>query len=158
MKPDLKTTCGINGDYTGRYIHWGIREHAMASISNGLAAFNKGTIIPITSTFFMFYLVSGKLSFSSTDLPLPFLQLKINMLPNTNLPTVRCPWDSHGRPPIPPTNPHCNARFNRHRRRWAHAPTRCTRFPLPLHAQPPLHQTLRQRRNRRRLYSCLESH
>lgn len=29
----------------------------MASISNGLAAFNKGTIVPITSTFFMFYIV-----------------------------------------------------------------------------------------------------
>lgn len=56
--PDLRTTCGINGDYTGRYIHWGIREHAMASISNGLAAFNKGTILPVTSSFFMFYIVS----------------------------------------------------------------------------------------------------
>lgn len=56
--PDTRTECGINGDYTGRYIHWGIREHAMASISNGLAAFNKGTILPVTSTFFMFYIVS----------------------------------------------------------------------------------------------------
>lgn len=56
--PDLRTTCGINGDYTGRYVHWGIREHAMASISNGLAAFNKGTILPVTSSFFMFYIVS----------------------------------------------------------------------------------------------------
>ncbi|KAL5323232.1 hypothetical protein ACEPPN_007765 [Leptodophora sp. 'Broadleaf-Isolate-01'] len=57
--PDLKTSCGINGDYSGRYIHWGIREHAMASISNGLAAFNKGTIIPVTSTFFMFYIYAA---------------------------------------------------------------------------------------------------
>ena len=56
-QPDLKTTCGINGNYTGRYIHWGVREHAMASISNGLAAYNKGTILPVTSTFFMFYIV-----------------------------------------------------------------------------------------------------
>lgn len=56
--PDLRTTCGINGDYSGRYIHWGVREHAMASISNGLAAFNKGTILPVTSSFFMFYIVS----------------------------------------------------------------------------------------------------
>jgi dihydroxyacetone synthase len=30
----------------------------MCSVSNGLAAFNKGTFLPITSTFFMFYLVS----------------------------------------------------------------------------------------------------
>lgn len=64
VQPDLKTTCGINGDYSGRYIHWGIREHAMASISNGLAAFSKGTILPVTSSFFMFYLVSGRCSLS----------------------------------------------------------------------------------------------
>jgi dihydroxyacetone synthase len=57
--PDLKTSCGINGNYSGRYIHWGIREHAMASISNGLAAFNKGTIIPVTSSFFMFYIYAA---------------------------------------------------------------------------------------------------
>ncbi|KAF4279687.1 hypothetical protein KXX16_001138 [Aspergillus fumigatus] len=57
--PELKTTCGLNGNYTGRYIHWGIREHAMASISNGLAAFNKGTILPITSSFFMFYIYAA---------------------------------------------------------------------------------------------------
>ncbi|CRG83768.1 transketolase [Talaromyces islandicus] len=59
QNPGLKTTCGINGDYTGRYIHWGIREHAMASISNGLAAFNKGTILPVTSSFFMFYIYAA---------------------------------------------------------------------------------------------------
>ena len=57
--PDVKTECGINGDYTGRYIHWGIREHAMASISNGLSAFNRGTIIPVTSSFFMFYIYAA---------------------------------------------------------------------------------------------------
>ncbi|RDW79570.1 putative dihydroxyacetone synthase protein [Coleophoma cylindrospora] len=59
QNPDLKTACGINGDYSGRYIHWGIREHAMASISNGLAAFNKGTILPVTSSFFMFYIYAA---------------------------------------------------------------------------------------------------
>lgn len=57
--PDLRTACGINGNYSGRYIHWGIREHAMASINNGLAAFNRGTIFPITSTFFMFYIYAA---------------------------------------------------------------------------------------------------
>ncbi|KAI6779340.1 dihydroxyacetone synthase [Emericellopsis cladophorae] len=57
--PDLRTSSGPNGDYTGRYIHWGIREHAMASISNGLAAYGKGTILPVTSTFFMFYLYAA---------------------------------------------------------------------------------------------------
>ncbi|KAI0970423.1 transketolase [Xylaria arbuscula] len=57
--PDLRPACGITGDYTGRYIHWGIREHAMAAISNGLAAYNKGTILPVTSSFFMFYLYAA---------------------------------------------------------------------------------------------------
>ncbi len=31
----------------------------MASIANGLAAFNKGTFLPVTSTFFMFYLYAA---------------------------------------------------------------------------------------------------
>ncbi|KAI0451413.1 transketolase [Xylaria acuta] len=57
--PDLRPACGITGDYTGRYIHWGIREHAMAAVSNGIAAYNKGTILPITSSFFMFYLYAA---------------------------------------------------------------------------------------------------
>lgn len=46
----LPTNCG------GRYIRYGIREHAMASVSNGLAAYNPGTFVPITATFLMFYL------------------------------------------------------------------------------------------------------
>lgn len=45
--------------YAGRYIRYGIREHAMASISNGLAAYNPGTFLPITATFFMFYLYAA---------------------------------------------------------------------------------------------------
>ncbi|KAK9321383.1 Transketolase, thiamine diphosphate binding domain-containing protein [Lipomyces orientalis] len=57
--PGLQTNCGITGNYGGRYIHWGIREHAMAAISNGIAAFNKGTFIPVTSSFFMFYLYAA---------------------------------------------------------------------------------------------------
>jgi dihydroxyacetone synthase len=42
--------------YQGRYIRYGIREHAMASISNGLAAYNPGTFLPVTATFLMFYI------------------------------------------------------------------------------------------------------
>ena len=57
-KPDHGSTT-VNTDYSGRYIHWGIREHAMTSISNGLSAFNSGTIIPITSSFFMFYIYAA---------------------------------------------------------------------------------------------------
>lgn len=33
----------------GRYIHFGVREHAMAGIANGLAAF--GGCIPFVGTF-----------------------------------------------------------------------------------------------------------
>lgn len=55
----MKPTSGPRGAYDGRYIHYGVREHAMASISNGLAAFNHGTIIPVTSSFFMFYLYAA---------------------------------------------------------------------------------------------------
>ncbi|KIX05948.1 uncharacterized protein Z518_03922 [Rhinocladiella mackenziei CBS 650.93] len=45
--------------YAGRYIPYGIREHAMASISNGIAAFNPGTFLPTTATFLMFYLYAA---------------------------------------------------------------------------------------------------
>jgi len=48
--PSLRSQCGINGSYNGRYIHYGIREHAMAAIANGLAAFSPNTIIPVTSS------------------------------------------------------------------------------------------------------------
>lgn len=58
-QPDLKTTCGITGNYSGRYIHYGVREHAMAAVSNGLAAFAPNTFVPITSSFFMFYLYAA---------------------------------------------------------------------------------------------------
>ncbi|CUM63861.1 uncharacterized protein PRCAT00001449001 [Priceomyces carsonii] len=59
QNPRIKTNCGINGNYSGRYIHYGVREHAMAAIANGIAAFGKGTFIPITSSFFMFYLYAA---------------------------------------------------------------------------------------------------
>ncbi|KAI1871711.1 hypothetical protein JX265_005697 [Neoarthrinium moseri] len=59
QNPNIKTTCGINGTYAGRYIHYGVREHVMCAVSNGLAAFNPGTIIPVTSSFFMFYLYAA---------------------------------------------------------------------------------------------------
>lgn len=54
--PELETVCGtMTGDYAGRYLHCGIREHATAAIASGLAAYSRGTIIPVTSAFFMFY-------------------------------------------------------------------------------------------------------
>ncbi|KAL1965272.1 hypothetical protein VTN77DRAFT_5874 [Rasamsonia byssochlamydoides] len=57
--PDLRTTCGSNGNHSGRYIHYGVREHAMCAIANGMAAFAPNTIIPVTSSFFMFYLYAA---------------------------------------------------------------------------------------------------
>ncbi|CAL5871195.1 uncharacterized protein PFLUO_LOCUS5442 [Penicillium psychrofluorescens] len=40
------------GDWSGRYIRYGVREHAMAAVMNGLAAY--GTIIPAGGTFLNF--------------------------------------------------------------------------------------------------------
>ena len=40
------------GDYAGRYVRYGVREHAMAGIMNGLAAY--GTILPYGGTFLNF--------------------------------------------------------------------------------------------------------
>ncbi|EQL00694.1 hypothetical protein G6O67_004654 [Ophiocordyceps sinensis] len=40
------------GDYAGRYVRYGVREHAMGAIMNGLAAY--GTIIPYGGTFLNF--------------------------------------------------------------------------------------------------------
>ncbi|RHZ59805.1 uncharacterized protein CDV56_106581 [Aspergillus thermomutatus] len=57
--PGLRTACGINGEYRGRYIHYGVREHAMAAISNGMAAYAPNALIPVTSSFFMFYLYAA---------------------------------------------------------------------------------------------------
>ncbi|KAF2648948.1 transketolase [Lophiostoma macrostomum CBS 122681] len=56
--PDLRTTCGINGNYAGR---------AIASISNSLAAYSKRTILPITSTFFMFYIGLQQIHIATHD-------------------------------------------------------------------------------------------
>lgn len=40
------------GDWSGRYIRYGVREHAMGAIMNGLAAY--GTLIPYGGTFLNF--------------------------------------------------------------------------------------------------------
>jgi len=40
------------GDYSGRYVHFGIREHGMAAAMNGMAL--HGGIIPYSGTFFVF--------------------------------------------------------------------------------------------------------
>jgi transketolase len=40
------------GNYSGRYVNYGIREHAMAAAANGMAL--HGGIVPYTGTFFVF--------------------------------------------------------------------------------------------------------
>jgi transketolase len=40
------------GDYSGRFIHYGIREHAMAAAMNGMAG--HGGIVPYSGTFLIF--------------------------------------------------------------------------------------------------------
>jgi transketolase len=48
----LQGTTGGEWSYAGRNIHWGIREHAMGSAANGMAA--HGGVIPFTATFHVF--------------------------------------------------------------------------------------------------------
>lgn len=40
------------GDFAGRFVHWGIREHAMAAAMNGMAL--HGGVIPYSGTFLVF--------------------------------------------------------------------------------------------------------
>lgn len=45
-----------NVSFTGRYVHYGTREHAMMAIANGMAAYAPQAFVPITATFSMFQL------------------------------------------------------------------------------------------------------
>jgi transketolase len=49
---NLQGSTGGGWSYEGRNLHFGVREHAMGAIANGLAA--HGGIIPFTATFFVF--------------------------------------------------------------------------------------------------------
>lgn len=49
----------LNGSFAGRQIRYGIREHSMAAIANGLAAYSTNGFIPVISTFFMFFLYAA---------------------------------------------------------------------------------------------------
>jgi transketolase len=58
LAPSTKTILKSKGDfsadnYAGNNIHFGVREHAMGSVANGMAA--HGGIIPYTATFLVFY-------------------------------------------------------------------------------------------------------
>lgn len=49
---DVQGSAGGGWSYAGRNIHYGVREHAMGSISNGIATFEG--LIPFASTFLTF--------------------------------------------------------------------------------------------------------
>ena len=49
---DQQGSAGGGWSYGGRNLHFGVREHAMGSIANGLAV--HGGIIPFTATFLVF--------------------------------------------------------------------------------------------------------
>ncbi|KAH0793474.1 transketolase [Histomonas meleagridis] len=42
------------GNYQGRYLEFGIREHAMQAIANGIAYYGFKGLVPFTATFFVF--------------------------------------------------------------------------------------------------------
>ncbi|WP_394829762.1 transketolase [Pendulispora albinea] len=49
----IKGSAGVSrGDFTGRNLHFGIREHGMGAVANGMALF--GGIIPYGATFLIF--------------------------------------------------------------------------------------------------------
>ena len=52
-EPDEQGVSGEVWSYAGRNLHFGVREHAMGAIANGMAA--HGGIIPYTATFLVFY-------------------------------------------------------------------------------------------------------
>ena len=61
------------GDWTGRNIHFGVREHAMGAICNGMAA--HGGLRPFCSTFFSFrdYMVEPIRLAALMELPVVFV-------------------------------------------------------------------------------------
>src|SRR5450830_41608 len=52
IAPDRQGSNGGDWSYAGRNLHFGVREHAMAAISNGIAA--HGGAIPFCATFLIF--------------------------------------------------------------------------------------------------------
>ena len=83
--------------FAGRYIRYGIREHAMASISNGIAAYNPGSFLPITATFFMFYIYVSPSTYC--------LVLEVSLT------SIGCSRGSHGGTQPSACYSLCNARF-----------------------------------------------
>ena len=72
MKEFQNPSTGL-GDFAGRQIRYGIREHSMVAIANGLVAYNKGTIVPIVATFFMFWIYAAPAARMGALMGLPFV-------------------------------------------------------------------------------------
>lgn len=90
--------------YSGRYIRNGIREHAMAAVANGLAAYNPGTFLPLTATFLMFYLyVCNYLSLGEDQIR--------NIRTNDFSPSTGSSRRQNGCSEPLTSNPLCDARF-----------------------------------------------
>ncbi|KAL8281200.1 hypothetical protein RQP46_006558 [Phenoliferia psychrophenolica] len=51
---DFQPAANGLGDYSGRYIRYGVREHGMGAIMNGLAAYGPNMVIPAAGTFLNF--------------------------------------------------------------------------------------------------------
>lgn len=60
----LQPSTGL-GDYSGRYLRYGVREHGMAAIMNGIAAY--GGLIPYGGTFLNFITYVGKFCITHFD-------------------------------------------------------------------------------------------
>ena len=78
LAPSNKTNVNDRGDYSaedrsGSNLHFGVREHAMAAITNGMCA--HGGLIPYCGTFFVFsdYMKGAMRLSSLMKLPVPYV-------------------------------------------------------------------------------------
>ncbi|MCR4943396.1 MAG: transketolase [Clostridium sp.] len=78
LAPSNKTNMNDRGDYSaedrsGSNLHFGVREHAMAAITNGMCA--HGGLIPYCGTFFVFsdYMKGAMRLSSLMKLPVPYV-------------------------------------------------------------------------------------
>lgn len=126
-------SCG----FSGRYVRYGIREHAMAGISNGIAAYSPGTFLPITATFFMFYLYVSNLN---TGI---FLSTAVTSCSYCS--ATGCTKCSHGRSQRSSGDPSCDTRLFRRRPERTNTPGGRVGLVVPCNAEFVLHSTMRCR-------------